>query len=104
MASPTKQTREERFKNRLEKAGYASPSALPIFLAIQAGLMLFGVLVGGLLGYVFFGLTQRTLFALLAGGGIGYRIPDVVLKLMSERIVSPSHRPPSPPSPWGEAT
>ena len=71
-----------QLKIRLANAGFNSPAASQIFLAIKVSALLAGLFAGAAFGLSKWGMTQNGLTALVLCGGLGFYLPEVVLKLM----------------------
>lgn len=75
---PEPRETENRLKLRLEEGGFTSPKAVPVFLAIKAGTMASGALIGAAYGFIAGG---RTLIITVFGGCVGFYLPELVLAL-----------------------
>ena len=64
---------------RLANAGYGSPHAPQVFLAVKTASLVFGVMLGAGIGMPLWGMTQKGLFSLVIGAGLGFYIPELVL-------------------------
>jgi len=71
-----------QLKIRLANAGYNSPAAPQIFLAFKVFLLGIGLFVGAGFGLTNWGLTQNGLTALVLSGGLGFYLPEVILKFL----------------------
>ncbi|MEQ8856199.1 type II secretion system F family protein [Gimesia sp.] len=80
--TPKSELEENQLKVRLANAGYNSENAPSIFLSLKVALGLFGVLIGSGYGFYNFGLTQNGLTSLVIAGGIGFYLPEIVLRFM----------------------
>ncbi len=76
---PKTELEQNNLKVRLANAGYTTPTAPQLYLAIKVAMMIFGAVVGGGYGVSSFGLTQNGLTALVFGGGIGFYLPEIAL-------------------------
>ena len=76
---PKTELEQNKLKVRLANAGYISPAAPQLYLAIKVAIMLFGALVGGGYGLGSFGLTQHGLTSLVLGAGFGFYLPEIVM-------------------------
>ena len=79
---PKTELEENKLKVRLANAGYTSPTAPQLYLAIRVVMMILGAMMGGGFGLSSFGLTQNGLTSLVLGGGFGFYLPEIVMKLM----------------------
>ncbi|MFI4852065.1 MAG: type II secretion system F family protein [Gimesia chilikensis] len=80
--TPKSELEENQLKVRLANAGYNSENAPSIFLSLKVALGLFGVLIGSSYGFYNFGLTQNGWTSLVIAGGIGFYLPEIVLRFM----------------------
>lgn len=79
---PKTELEENQLKVRMANAGYTSPTAPQLFLAVKVAMGLLGAFLGGGLGLSTFGMTQNGLTALVLCGGFGFYLPEIALKLM----------------------
>ena len=80
---PKTELEENKLKVRMANAGYISPTAPQLYLAVKVAIMLLGVLLGGGIRHCgTFGPTQKGLTALVIGGGLGFYLPEIVLWFM----------------------
>lgn len=79
---PKTELEENKLKVRLANAGYTSPTAPQLYLAIKVATMIAGALIGGGFGLGSFGATQNGLTALVLGGGFGFYLPEIVIRFM----------------------
>ena len=79
---PKTELEQNELKVRLANAGFNSPAAPSIFLAIKVALLALGAVVGGGYGLTKFGLTQNGLTSTVIGGGLGFYIPGIVLGII----------------------
>ncbi len=79
---PKTELEENKLKVRMANAGYISPSAPQLYLAVKVAIMLLGVVSGAGYGLGTFGLTQSGLTAMVIGGGLGFYLPEIVLFFM----------------------
>ena len=73
---------EGKLRLRLLNAGYHSPAAPQLFLAIKAAVALAGVAAGVVYGGVNYGLTLNFAFAVIIIGAVGFYLPEGVLYMM----------------------
>lgn len=76
---PKTELEQSELKRRLANAGYNSPGAPQLFLAIKFALMLVGVVVGGGFGLVSWGATQKGWTSIIVGAGLGFYLPGMFL-------------------------
>ena len=79
---PTTELEANKLKVRMANAGYNSPGAPSIFLAIKISMLVFGLMSGGGYGMFSWGMTQNGLTSLVVGGGLGFYLPEIVLWFM----------------------
>ncbi len=82
--TPKSDLEASALKVRLANAGFQSPNASQIYLAIKVILLGIGAIAGGGYGLAMFGLTQNGLTATVIGAGLGFYIPEIVLTLMKK--------------------
>ncbi|WP_417381476.1 type II secretion system F family protein [Gimesia sp.] len=80
--TPKSELEENQLKVRLANAGYNSEAAPSIFLSLKVALGLLGVLLGSGYGFYNFGMTQNGWTSLVIAGGIGFYLPEIVLRLL----------------------
>ena len=68
-----------KLKVRMANAGFNSPGAPQVFLAIKIAMLVFGLMSGGGYGMFSWGMTQHGLTSLIIGGGLGFYLPEIVL-------------------------
>lgn len=66
-------------KVRLANAGFNSPNAAQIFLALKVALLTGGVLIGAGCGLTTWGLSQHGITSIVIGAGLGFYVPEIVL-------------------------
>ncbi|WP_437205327.1 type II secretion system F family protein [Planctomicrobium sp. SH664] len=76
---PKTELEQSELRVRLANAGFSSPSATMIFLAIKAATMGIGTVLGGGIGLYLKGFTTEGLMAIGTGAGLGMFFPDIVL-------------------------
>jgi len=76
---PKTDLEQNRLKLRLSNAGFHSPNAATIYLAIKVLCMLIMGLSGTGLGLASWGLTQNGLAAIVIGCGLGFYLPEIAL-------------------------
>ena len=79
---PKDQAGEDKLRLRVLNAGFHSPAAPQLFLALKAVAGLLGVAAGFVYGGANYGLTMNAIFAVVIGGGIGFFLPEGILYLM----------------------
>lgn len=76
---PKTELEQNKLKIRLANAGYNSPGAPQLFLAIKTTLLIVGGIVGMTYGLVSYGVELKGLTAFVIGGGLGFYLPEMVL-------------------------
>jgi tight adherence protein C len=79
---PKSELDQSNLKVRLANAGFSSPNAPTLFLAIKFAGLLLGLAVGGGFGAVKYGMTQSGMYSIVIGGGLGFYIPALLLTLI----------------------
>jgi tight adherence protein C len=69
-------------KLKLANAGFNNPNAASLFLTIKMIGLGFGLLTGGGVGLAMYGFKLNGMTATLAGGGICFYIPEIVLSII----------------------
>lgn len=90
VVQPKTELEQSELKIRLANAGFNSPAAAQIFLALKVALGLAGLVLGGGLGLGAYGVTQTGLTWTILLGGLGFYLPEVgvffIRKGRQERI------------------
>ncbi len=76
---PKTDLEKSELKVRMANAGYNSPNAPSIFLALKLTMLCAGLLLGGGFGMLKYGFTQNGLTSLVIGGGIGFYLVELGL-------------------------
>ncbi|MEZ5949878.1 MAG: hypothetical protein R3C12_11810 [Planctomycetaceae bacterium] len=76
---PKTDLEESELKIRLANAGFNSPGAPQMYLAIKFVAMIGGLIVGTTFGFIQWGMTQNGWTSLAVGAGLGFYIPELVL-------------------------
>lgn len=79
---PKTELEQSKLRVRLANAGFSSPNADTFFLASKMAALAVGLLVGGGIGIATNGLNTDGLINLIAGGGVGFFLPEIILMLM----------------------
>ena len=80
---PKTDLEENKLKVQLANAGFSSPNAHTLFLAIKVATAVGCLVIAGGIGIVLNGLNTDTMLALLGAGGVGMFLPGVVLTLLA---------------------
>lgn len=76
---PKTELEKSALKLRLANCGFNSPHAADLYLALKVGSLLLGLTCGAGIGLPVWGMTQKAMYALVIGGGLGFYIPEAVL-------------------------
>jgi len=80
--APTTELEASALKVRLANAGFSSPNAPQIFLALKVAVAVTGLAVGAGYGLVSWGMTQNGITSIVIGMGIGFYLPEGILAFM----------------------
>jgi tight adherence protein C len=78
---PKTELEQNKLKIRLANAGFNTPGAPQLFLAFKTAMLVGGGFVGLTYGLVVYGLEFKGLTAFVIGGGLGFYLPEIWLKL-----------------------
>ncbi|MEM9703769.1 MAG: type II secretion system F family protein, partial [Planctomycetota bacterium] len=84
---PQSELEQNALKVRLANAGFNSPGASQLFLSVKMIGLITGLLLGGGVAALKFGLDRNGLVALVVGGGIGFYLPELALRFLISRRV-----------------
>jgi tight adherence protein C len=76
---PKTELEQSELKRRLANAGYNSPGAPQLFLAIKFSMMVVGAFIGASFGLVWWGATQKGWTSIVVGAGLGFYLPQMFL-------------------------
>lgn len=76
---PKTELEQSNLKLRLANAGFNSPNATQLYLAIKFSFLLVGLGIGSLFGLFSWGLTYDCMLALIIGGGCSFYLPEIGL-------------------------
>ncbi len=82
---PKTELEQSTLKVRLANAGFSSPNASTFYLAMKTAGLVAGLCAGGGFGAVKYGLNQSGLTSLAIGAGLGFYLPELILRLMVRR-------------------
>ena len=71
-----------KLKVRLANAGFSTPAAPQVFLALKVTILAVGVVAGAGYGLSKWGLSQNGLTSIIVGGGLGFYLPELVVSLI----------------------
>ncbi len=74
---PKTELEQSALKIRMANAGYNSPNAAQFFLAVKFAMLVGGALIGGGVGLVSWGLTQKGWTSIVVGAGLGFYLPEL---------------------------
>jgi len=81
---PKTELEQNELKVRLANAGFNSPNASNIYLAIKFTMLIVGSVIGGGYGLTFYGLGQNGIVSMVVGGGIGFYLPEAILMYLKK--------------------
>lgn len=76
---------QHQLKLRLAYAGFNSPHATDVYLAIKFAMLVAGAMLGSGVGLAAFGLTRNSLFSSTVGAGIGFYLPELAIVFLAAR-------------------
>ncbi len=76
---PKTELEESNLKLQLANAGFNSPNAAQIYLAIKFSFLLAGVAIGSSYGMFSWGMTYNCMLAVVVGGGCAFYVPGIAL-------------------------
>jgi tight adherence protein C len=76
---PKTELEQSELKKKLANAGFNSPGAPQMFLAIKFAMMIGGLVLGGGFGLVSWGMTQKGWTSIIVGAGLGFYLPELVM-------------------------
>ena len=79
---PKSELEQNELKIRLANAGFNSANAPNMFLTIKLCLLVGGLIAGGGLGVLKWGLTQNGITSIVVAGAIGFYLPDFLLGII----------------------
>jgi len=79
--APKTELEQNELKVRLANAGYSTPTASTLFLAMKTIFLCIGLFLGGIVGVWHSGLTLTAAQALFMGGGLGFYLPEIFVRL-----------------------
>lgn len=81
---PKTELEQDRLKIRLANAGFSSPNASQIYLALKFASLVLLLVVSVMFGYVRWGLSQDFWICVGVGAGIGLFLPEFVLAFLKK--------------------
>jgi tight adherence protein C len=79
---PKTELEQNELKIRLANAGFNSPGAPQLYLAIKFSGLILGALLGGGFGLLMYGMTQNGFASIAFAGGAGFYLPELILKFI----------------------
>ena len=76
---PKTELEQSELKVSLANAGFNSPAAPQIFLALKVALLIGGCMSGAGYGLTAYGISQHGLVSVVVGGGVAFYLPSMVL-------------------------
>lgn len=76
---PKSELEASALKIRLANAGFQSPNASSMYLAIKFMALIAGAMLGATYGFSVYGFKQNGFVAIIAGGGIAFYLPELVI-------------------------
>ncbi|MEW4490263.1 type II secretion system F family protein [Thalassoglobus sp. JC818] len=83
VVQPKTDLEQNNLKVKLANAGFSSPNAPTLYLAIKVACLALGIFFGGGLGFLTMGLSTDAMLVLIAFGGLGLFLPGVFLTLLA---------------------
>lgn len=81
--TPKTELEQSKLKVKLANAGFSSPYATELFLAVKMASLVAGTVLGGGIGLFTQGFTTDGMLAAGIGGGLGMFIPDIVVSFLA---------------------
>ncbi|TWU06721.1 Bacterial type II secretion system protein F domain protein [Symmachiella macrocystis] len=84
---PKTELEENQLRVKLANAGFNSPNAPSVFLALKFAGLIAGFLGGGGFGVIKYGINYNGLVSLVVGAGIGMFLPELILRFITHSRV-----------------
>lgn len=84
---PKTELEVNKLKVSLSNAGFNTPAAPQIYLSAKLISLATGVILGGGIGLLSWGITQKGLYSVVIGGGLGFYIPSAVIWFLKRRRI-----------------
>lgn len=81
---PKSELEASDLKIRLANAGFQSPNASSMYLALKFLMLLVGTAIGAGYGITVYGFKQNGLAAIVIGGGLAFYLPELVLVFLKK--------------------
>lgn len=82
---PKSELEASELKIKLANAGFQSPNASSMYLAIKFLMLLGGAVLGAGYGFTRYGVTQNGLMAIVIAGGLCFYLPEILLVLLKKQ-------------------
>ncbi|MGQ0635796.1 MAG: type II secretion system F family protein [Planctomycetaceae bacterium] len=82
--APKSEFEQSKLKVSLANAGFNSPHAVELYLALKFASLIGGLILGSGYGLASWGVTQKGIFAAIVGGGLGFYLPEIVLYILKK--------------------
>ena len=79
---PKTELEQSELRVRLANAGFNSPNASSIFLALKFTMLIVGCVAGSVYGLTMYGFKQNGFVSIVVGGGLGFYIPELGLAFL----------------------
>jgi len=79
---PKSELETSNLRIKLANAGFSSPNAPTLFLAVKVASAAAGLVIGGITGLLTMGVTVEGLYSVLIGAGLGMFLPEIVMAFM----------------------
>ena len=79
---PKSELEQSKLKVSLANAGFNSPHAVELYLAIKFASLIGGVILGSGYGLASWGVTQKGLAAAIVGAGLGFYMPEIIMYIL----------------------
>lgn len=79
---PKTELEQSQLKVRLSNAGFHSPHAPTLYLAVKMSSLLIGALIGGVVACLTTGLDTDGLIRFVLGAGLGFYLPELVMMIL----------------------
>jgi tight adherence protein C len=81
---PKSELEQNKLKVGLANAGFNSPYAVEIYLAIKFASLIGGLILGSGYGLASWGATQKGIASAVVGAGLGFYLPEIVLFILKK--------------------
>lgn len=79
---PQSELEQNNLKVRLANAGFNSPHAGEIYLAIKFAALIVGCMVGSGIGLGVWGMNKNGMYSVVIGAGLGFYLPELILTFL----------------------